>query len=932
MNLPSFNHALDMVFQWVCQATLSATVLMALVLLVRLLFRRALPPRWQYALGLLVLLRLALPFAPQSSVSVFNLANRFASPPPESVATISSDVPRSAGPAPMLETPISVPSMESSITLPSAMAPLPATTLSPARADTLNLSFIRSIAEYLWLAGCLAILAIIVRRHRKFTAQLRRWGAVREPRVLELLKECQARLGIRHPITVLAADSLNTPALFGVFKPRLLIPAEMLGRLDDQEWRHIFLHEIVHLRHCDVLINYAMLLLRALHWFNPFVWLAMRRLRADQELACDAAVINRLAASEQLSYGSTLIKLLADFPAPDPRYSPAVVPFITHKQAIKRRIQMIAHFKAPSPLALAASLALTIALACVTFTRAADNSGAAGLPTATRRDTATPMASSNLQSSDDTGNSLQPSASAVTVMVAADGTATVRGFPQLFDKEQLQDFLRTAAEINPQVRLNIQGTPVGNVKYEDLAWVVELANKLKITNLTLHIAAPNNRSRGDPPAAESFRTDGLPDWPLQKELADLNDKIAAQEAALSQNTGSTPSNEASFQTNPTVIETEKDLIAEQALLTQLTQLSSADLRQVLPTTVPDALLTQSLQDLNAAQAKYAALQVNTGQRNPDLVATAASVAKLNSQVDDRVKGILRGLQTQIATDQEVIETLKSQSEEAEQRSQYNQFIQAKAQLDRLKSAKEEVVAKLADIQKARAQNDAQAESSSAVIPIESITALKNEVAKYDKQIRQAETNLAEIRRNLSSGERSVMSPATQLQANSQLIELKGSAAEMETTLSHLRNLSAEELPKALATFFPESAMQELLNNLAAAKSKLAELSVNLGTNHPDMKTVQNLITATSDQIAARANGILAALQTKLDATRAQIKEEEDDLEVAKAEAGKKDKQLLDYHRAQDNLEQLRTIRKVLATRLEQVTTNSAIPADAATPR
>jgi biopolymer transport protein ExbD len=111
-----------------------------------------------------------------------------------------------------------------------------------------------------------------------------------------------------------------------------------------------------------------MILLRAVHWFNPAVWLAFRRLRADQELACDAAVMSRLDVPERRHYGATLIKLLEDFSARG--LCPGVVPFVTNKQVIKRRISMIAAFKPTGRLAMLGSFAIVGLLGISTFTRA----------------------------------------------------------------------------------------------------------------------------------------------------------------------------------------------------------------------------------------------------------------------------------------------------------------------------------------------------------------------------------------------------------------------------------------------------------------------------------------------------------------------------------------------------------------------------------
>ena len=53
---------------------------------------------------------------------------------------------------------------------------------------------------------------------------------------------------------------LKTPALFGIWRPCLIVPAEMLRGLDRRELRLIFLHELIHLKNGDIAANWLMIL------------------------------------------------------------------------------------------------------------------------------------------------------------------------------------------------------------------------------------------------------------------------------------------------------------------------------------------------------------------------------------------------------------------------------------------------------------------------------------------------------------------------------------------------------------------------------------------------------------------------------------------------------------------------------------------------
>lgn len=351
MNFHSFNSFAEDGFAWAWKTSLQASVLIALVWLLQLVFKRALAPRWRYTLGLLIVLRLMLPGLPASSFSVFNFTPRAVSSPQIiSTSGLIEQAPVSEAVSP--ETPLTF-------------------VISP---DVAHFS----IPGFIWLTGCALMLIMAIRQQRRLHCQLQKQRPIDEPRIIQLLEECKIFLGIERRVTVYATLTLNTPALFGHWRPRLLVPEAMLQRLDERELRLIFLHELTHLRRRDILVNWLIIFARSLHWFNPLVWLALKRLRADQELACDAAVMALLVADERKLYGNTLIKLLAEFSASP--LCPGLVPFVTNKQLIKRRIAMIAKFKPGGRIALLGSLALIAALGCFTFTRAAEKPAPVNVP------------------------------------------------------------------------------------------------------------------------------------------------------------------------------------------------------------------------------------------------------------------------------------------------------------------------------------------------------------------------------------------------------------------------------------------------------------------------------------------------------------------------------------------------------------------------
>ncbi|WP_422012874.1 M56 family metallopeptidase [Roseateles sp.] len=95
----------------------------------------------------------------------------------------------------------------------------------------------------------------------------------------------------------------------GIWPPRLALPADFSARFNAEERQLIVAHEGVHLRRRDNLWNLLAGLCCCLQWFNPLCWWAWRRMRADQELACDAAVlIERHPGADLACYAQALVR------------------------------------------------------------------------------------------------------------------------------------------------------------------------------------------------------------------------------------------------------------------------------------------------------------------------------------------------------------------------------------------------------------------------------------------------------------------------------------------------------------------------------------------------------------------------------------------------------------------------------------------------
>jgi len=235
----------------------------------------------------------------------------------------------------------------------------------------------------IWLAGALVLGIYICANNFSLLRIIRRERSLTDQRILDLLEDCKAEMGIRTILGVVATDKVKSACLFGFVRPRLLLPKGMIEVLNREELRYVFLHELGHLKRHDIWLGWLMSILQVLHWFNPFVWLAFYGMRADRELACDALVLSRTESSRAKEYGRIIVSLLERFS--QARRLPAMAGILETKSELKRRITMIAQFKKNSYRWSPLAVALIIILGCVSLpdakrTKAADATAAKPTP------------------------------------------------------------------------------------------------------------------------------------------------------------------------------------------------------------------------------------------------------------------------------------------------------------------------------------------------------------------------------------------------------------------------------------------------------------------------------------------------------------------------------------------------------------------------
>ncbi len=144
-----------------------------------------------------------------------------------------------------------------------------------------------------------------VRLHRR----IRTLPEADDPEFLSLLRECSGEIGLRRRIQVRYAPDAEcaAPAVTAVFKPVVILPETMVKSWSRLDLKPILMHELAHVRRCDVIVNWIQIVLQCVYFFHPLVWLANWKIRSLREEACDDLSISSLGGRRS-GYSNSLLR------------------------------------------------------------------------------------------------------------------------------------------------------------------------------------------------------------------------------------------------------------------------------------------------------------------------------------------------------------------------------------------------------------------------------------------------------------------------------------------------------------------------------------------------------------------------------------------------------------------------------------------------
>jgi HEAT repeat protein/beta-lactamase regulating signal transducer with metallopeptidase domain len=213
----------------------------------------------------------------------------------------------------------------------------------------------------LWLtvaAFLLAHLAVGAVAARRLVSRAR---PVRDSSWHQLMKDAQEMAGVAGAVRLYESGDVGMPVTLGVFRPTIVLPP-LATSWSEERRLTVLVHELAHIRRNDVATCLTARLACALHWMNPLVWRAARKLRDECERACDDLVIRSgMTAS---TYADDLLDIVRNAGR---SHSPAVALPMAQRSDFEGRLLAILEprdtRRGPSAVRSLAAAALVVAIA-----------------------------------------------------------------------------------------------------------------------------------------------------------------------------------------------------------------------------------------------------------------------------------------------------------------------------------------------------------------------------------------------------------------------------------------------------------------------------------------------------------------------------------------------------------------------------------------
>lgn len=220
---------------------------------------------------------------------------------------------------------------------------------------------------YIWFFGMMVVFVYHVVQYIRLQLYLRKGRErISDAALLDcyysVFKEYQGRKGFLHYRPALYYHSgLPSSICVGILNKTIYIDSQ---NRDIEEMKWILSHELVHCLRGDLVTKLGMVILQAVHWFNPFVHLYVRQMDKLIELGCDEDVIGEFSMGERKGYCMAILNSVREGNRKRARMSTA---FVENKDTMQKRLEHIIDAKPPQKIHILLVFVLTIFLMSANF-------------------------------------------------------------------------------------------------------------------------------------------------------------------------------------------------------------------------------------------------------------------------------------------------------------------------------------------------------------------------------------------------------------------------------------------------------------------------------------------------------------------------------------------------------------------------------------
>lgn len=164
----------------------------------------------------------------------------------------------------------------------------------------------------MWFAGAVAVLLWKIASHLWFRKQILKDAHPAAAETQDLWRQVMREGRIKRPVYPLVISPwASSPLTIGLFhrSQKVVLPDRPYS--SDELWL-IFRHEMIHIGREDSWSKFFLMFCTAMCWFNPLMWVAMRKSADDLELSCDEAALLDADEKTRRQYAGLLLSSAGD--------------------------------------------------------------------------------------------------------------------------------------------------------------------------------------------------------------------------------------------------------------------------------------------------------------------------------------------------------------------------------------------------------------------------------------------------------------------------------------------------------------------------------------------------------------------------------------------------------------------------------------------